>query len=528
MDSFFVKDHGDDKPSGGGGKGRSFGKTNENGKRRQTSELNGTKRSKSQHGSNNSGGRMANNRNGSTNGSTKGGRPNGTRPPKDNSYADKTGMGGIMEDDDSDDGGVEVEEDPYANETADEKRVRIAQNYLAALGGDQVDGSSSEDDDDEGADGIARRLRRDVMKGRGKYTKRIAAELRTMDAEELSSRVRSYRGHQLPVTCVALSGDDTTAFSGSKDGTVVRWDVETGARTRLPGARKASDPRAKHGHVGQVLALAVTSDGDYMATCGGGTKQVFLWDLRTNKVVQKFKGHRNLVTCLAFRHGSHQLFSGSRDRTLKLWDADQRSYVDTLFGHEAEVNAIDVLTRERAVTVGVDRTARLWKVVEESQLVFRGHSASIDCVKMISDDMYLAGSQDGGVSLWSNNKKKPIFVRQRAHGSTLAPEGVRDTVPPSPRWISSVAACSHTDLVASGSNDGMLRLWEVRPGGAVGQKNTCLMPALEIPMPGYVNGLAFSKEGRFLVAGVGQEHRLGRWERIPKVKNGIRIVPLRE
>ena len=41
------------------------------------------------------------------------------------------------------------------------------------------------------------------------------------------------------------------------------------------------------------------------------------------------------------------------------------------FGHEDGVTAIDSLTRDRAVTVGGrDRTLRVWKVVEESQLVF--------------------------------------------------------------------------------------------------------------------------------------------------------------
>lgn len=48
---------------------------------------------------------------------------------------------------------------------------------------------------------------------------------------------------------------------------------------------------------------------------------------------------RDAVTCLAFKEGSHQLFSGSLDRTVKLWSLDDRAYMDTLFGHQAEVSA---------------------------------------------------------------------------------------------------------------------------------------------------------------------------------------------
>lgn len=47
------------------------------------------------------------------------------------------------------------------------------------------------------------------------------------------------RGHKLTPTCVVLSPDDTTAFSGSKDNSILRWDVETGKRvTMLPHWRK--------------------------------------------------------------------------------------------------------------------------------------------------------------------------------------------------------------------------------------------------------------------------------------------------
>lgn len=47
------------------------------------------------------------------------------------------------------------------------------------------------------------------------------------------STVRHMRGHKLTPTCVALSPDDTSAFSGSKDSSIVRWDVETGQRVTI-------------------------------------------------------------------------------------------------------------------------------------------------------------------------------------------------------------------------------------------------------------------------------------------------------
>ena len=43
------------------------------------------------------------------------------------------------------------------------------------------------------------------------------------------------------------------------------------------------------------------------------------------------------------------------------------------FGHQDPVTDIDCLSRERPVTSGSDRTVRVWKIVDESQLVFHGH-----------------------------------------------------------------------------------------------------------------------------------------------------------
>jgi ribosomal RNA-processing protein 9 len=54
-----------------------------------------------------------------------------------------------------------------------------------------------------------------------------------------------------------------------------------------------------------------------------------------------------------------------------MWSLDDRAYMDTLFGHQAEVLSLDVLRSERALTGGSDRSLRVWKVPEESQLVFR-------------------------------------------------------------------------------------------------------------------------------------------------------------
>lgn len=72
------------------------------------------------------------------------------------------------------------------------------------------------------------------------------------------------------------------------------------------------------------------------------------------------------MSCLTFRQGSSELFSGSFDRTIKIWNAEDRAYINTLFGHQSEVLTIDCLRKERVLTVGRDRAMHLFKVSHNS------------------------------------------------------------------------------------------------------------------------------------------------------------------
>lgn len=79
--------------------------------------------------------------------------------------------------------------------------------------------------------------------------------------------------------------------------------------------------------------------------------------------LQSFPGHRGPVSCLTFRQGTSELFSGSFDRTIKIWNVEDRTYMSTLFGHQSEILSIDCLRKERVLTAGRDRSMQLFKVI---------------------------------------------------------------------------------------------------------------------------------------------------------------------
>lgn len=66
------------------------------------------------------------------------------------------------------------------------------------------------------------------------------------------------------------------------------------------------------------------------------------------------------------------------------------------YGHQSAITSIDALSRERAITAGgSDRSVRIWKIVEESQLVYNGHNGSIDIVKLINEENFISAGDDG-------------------------------------------------------------------------------------------------------------------------------------
>jgi len=395
-------------------------------------------------------------------------------------------------------------QDPFIGETPEEKRIRLAKEYIRT----EMLKTEAADAGEMDKDIIAQRLKQDALESKPRYQKQLAEQLRGKKIDINS--IKNRRGHQLSVTCIVISSDEKIIYSGSKDCTIIKWDAETGKKIyQYPGSYKSK--KGIEGHIGEVLSIAISSDGKYLAS-GGKDRFVRIWDTQSNKLLDSFKGHRDKITALSFRVGSHQLFSGSNDRTIKIWDIDEMMYVDTLYGHQSEITSLDCLRKERPVTSSRDKTAHVWKVVEETQLVFRGHSGSVDCVSQINEDNFITGSEDGSIALWNTQKKRPTSLLKRAHT-----EKSNNLV----NWITSVAACKNSNLVASGSSDGLIRLWKADLCGQLSE-------VLSIPVIGFVNCLGFANTGQFLVAAIGQEHKFGRWTRIKEAKNGIRIIPLQK
>lgn len=493
------------------------------------------------------------------------------------------------EDDNIDDLDLRADDIPESSgdediiETPAQKRLRLAKLHLESVKEDLAEGDYDAAEIDREL--ISARLRQDVLDQSGKVHLFIA------DSYDLTSPTSTLRckGHRFSVTSATVSEKLDWLFTAGKEGHIIKWNLKTGKKiatfykkrpdTKGKGKQKAN-PLDIEGHSDEVLALAVSSDGQYLVS-GGKDRKICIWDPEKDQWVKNFGGHKDLISSLAFRKGTKQLYSGSFDRTVKLYDLAAMGYVETLFGHQDTIVSLDALRGETAVTAGArDRTVRYWKIPEESQLVFRGGGksairdlleggafeghededeaaheknsrkpddhkkrfveGSIECVSLIDETNFVSGGDTGTICLWNTSKKKPIYTQAVCHGFhevESSTEGIIRT----PRWITSIASLRYSDIFVSGSWDGEIRIWKLESklksfslAGAVhapGVVNS--LQLLAVPKGGLDaaswtgSSLAPSKnttvkvtgvESLLLVAGLGQEYRLGRWV---SVKEGV-------
>ncbi|KAG8822168.1 pre-rRNA processing protein [Serendipita sp. 411] len=481
-----------------------------------------------------------------------------------------------------------------AGETAGEKRLRLAKLYLEEVKKTLVEGEFDAADLDREI--ISSRLQNDALQHSGRVHVFVGEKLQGPGDTRLVTR-----GHRLSVTGAAISQNGRNLFTCSKDGQIIQWSLLTGKRIRThhkhvpnrkgKGKQRVTGDEAE-GHTDEIWALSVSSDGKFLAT-GGKDKRVGVWDIERGVWLKGFRGHKDSISGLAFRKGSNQLYSASHDRSVKLFDLSVMGYVETLFGHQDRISDIDALRGETAVTSGTrDKTVRFWKVTEESQIVFRGGTKSVlrevlegaldaeveeiedierkqtrhqfvegcmECVSMIDEATFLSGGDSGTISLWSTSKKKPIFRYQLAHGIVEHRSDDGGTAR-NPRWITSLAALPYSDIFASGSWDGWIRLWRLDAKlrsfeplenaipilGVVNSLQLVQVPTSLLSETKWMMNKSAGKSGNpstvtnggprpagkdtkavLLVAAIGHEPRTGRWLTVGEgAKNCGLVVPL--
>ncbi|XP_032979719.1 WD repeat-containing protein 31 isoform X5 [Rhinolophus ferrumequinum] len=136
--------------------------------------------------------------------------------------------------------------------------------------------------------------------------------------------VKRFRGHEREITKSSQAGTpelffleqiacvhkSNQFFSASRDRMVMMWDLHG-----------SSQPRQQFsGHAMVVTGLAVSPDSSQLCT-GSRDNTLLLWDVGTGQCVERASVSRNLVTHLCWVPREPYILQTSEDKTIRLWDS---------------------------------------------------------------------------------------------------------------------------------------------------------------------------------------------------------------
>lgn len=232
--------------------------------------------------------------------------------------------------------------------------------------------------------------------------------------------IRTMHGHDHNVSSVTFLPQGDHLLSCSRDCTVKVWEVSSGfCKKTLVG------------HNDWIKMVRVNKDGSLLATCSKD-HTIIVWnigqsDLLTNNtsnlVKCTLKDHDHTVECISWapesatsniqeatspnqksdRTGGPFLISGSRDKTIKVWDVGLGTCLFTLIGHDNWVRGVCWHPGGKyIISVSDDKTLRVWDIVNKRcYKTLEAHSHFCTSLDFHSKHPFVAtGSVDQSVKIW--------------------------------------------------------------------------------------------------------------------------------
>ncbi|KAJ7723044.1 hypothetical protein B0H16DRAFT_1895922 [Mycena metata] len=231
----------------------------------------------------------------------------------------------------------------------------------------------------------------------------------------------------------------------------------------------------------QVSSVVFSPDGAHIVF-GSRDKTVRIWDAITGAEVIWMEGHSGEVTSVVFSPDGAHIVSGSHDKTVRIWDAITGAEVIWMEGHSGEVTSVAFSPDGAHIVSGsYDKTVRIWDATTGAEVTrMEGHSGEVTSVAFSPDGAHIVSSSyDRTVRIWDATTGAEV-TRMEGHSYC----------------VTSVVFSPSGAHIVSGSNDGTVCIWDV------------IMSAKVTRMEGHnsqANSVAFSLNGAHIVSGSDDE-----------------------
>lgn len=311
---------------------------------------------------------------------------------------------------------------------------------------------------------------------------------------------RTWPTGQAGLRKAAFSPDETRMLTvGRMPPTLKEWDLATGAElVAMTGQLRYFDTAAYYGDgrraiagggyhgleawdldTGQLIKqwksdycaydLVISADGRRALV--GERHRASEWDLEEYKLLNVFSGHHgHAVTAQGYSSNPDELFTGSRDGSVRRWNRLEAKVLHRWSPHSAYARLLRVSPDGKWVlshSTGQYLTESGCET-GEPRLSIKRHSSSVDAVAWVSDDRVLSGSVDGTARVWDAESGECLLTLSAGLGASC------------------VAAAGDGNRLAVGGKDSTIREYD-----ANGE------PARELKgHRGYVRALQYLPDGR--------------------------------
>lgn len=315
------------------------------------------------------------------------------------------------------------------------------------------------------------------------------------------------KAHKAAVRHLESSPSGEALVSSADDGTIRLWRLQDGSPVATLGRPKRAAVTAlavaddgyrvvagdgngclmegdsaagnvldfRYAYTSQVRSLAALYPHRLLAV--GGPDGLWLRDTDRRAPLKRLEGHEGTVQALAVSPDGSYLASGGWDQTIRLWSVPGGEPAGILAGHESAVQALAFTSANTLVSAANDRTVRVWDVPgRRLRYTLTGHRHVVSSLAAVPGSGVVAsGSWDGTIRLWDPVQGIGLGCIEASEGRVLA-----------------LAADPAGTLLASGSSDGKVRLWTAPD---------CRPVRTRSGSPGAIAALAFAADGKLLLTG---------------------------
>ncbi|KAL1461035.1 hypothetical protein WDU94_012967 [Cyamophila willieti] len=277
-----------------------------------------------------------------------------------------------------------------------------------------------------------------------------------LDVNNPSTPVRVIKGHNKPITALALSPDRSTVYTGSHDGFITRWNAKTGENDRIQGA----------GHGNQINGMKST--GDLLGPEVKLGSQPRGLDIDENTIVTVTVKQISIVengskvsslpieyeaSSISLDHEHGLVAVGGSDSKVHIYELNNKTLTPkTELDHLGPVTDCTFSpSNEYLVASDANRKVILYTVpaftlAHNKEWGF--HNAKVNCVAWSPDSALVAsGSLDTTIIIWSLAQPAKHIIIKNAHPQSQITRLL---------WLDN-------DLLVSVGQDCNTKIWEITP-----------------------------------------------------------------